>query len=86
MTVSKFGIWRQSNDGSGGVDVRLYNAESDSIFYKYMSSIATRYDIYRSNSDASNYFQIDISDTTLDSLAIDRIDLWLEKIGDQPEN
>jgi hypothetical protein len=86
MTVNKFGIWRQSNDGSGGVDVRLYNAESDSIFYKYVNSIATRYDIYRSNSDASNYFQIDISDTTLDSLAIDRIDLWLERIGDQPEN
>lgn len=84
--INKFGIWRESNDATGGIDVRLYNAEGDSVWYQYVDTIAKRYDIYGVNVDVSNYFQIDIQDTTLDSLAIDKIDNWLDQMGTIPED
>ena len=84
MGISKFGVWRESNDATGGADVRIINAEGDTVSTTYVDTIATRYDIHGVNTDGSNYFQIDVSDTTLDSLAIDRIDLWLYKQGIRP--
>lgn len=83
--IGKFGIWRQSNDATGGLDVRLYNAEGDSVFYKYVDSIARRFDIHGVNVDISNYFQIDVQDTTLDSLAIPRIDGWVIPMRSRPD-
>ena len=76
VTVEKVGVWRESNDESGGIDVRFYDMEGDSVCYLYVDDIDSRYDVYGFQTDVSGYFQIDIQDTTLDSLAIDRIDLW----------
>lgn len=84
MSVSKFGIYRESNDATEGADVRIINAEGDTVSTTYMNAISTRYDIWGVNTNGSNYFQIDVSDTILDSLAIDRIDVWLYKQGTQP--
>ena len=59
--------------------------EGDSVEYEYIDSIAKRYSIEGIHTDVSNYFQIDIQDSLTDSLAIDKIDIWLDEIGIQAE-
>ena len=75
-TVNKFGLWRESDDDTTGLNIRFYNAEGDSVDYTYVDTIATRYDIHNVHMDKSNYFQIDIIDSLVDSLAIEQIDVW----------
>ena len=75
--IAKFGVWRESNDATGGFDVRFYDEEGDSVLYQYVDSVARRYNKFLVQPNASGYFQMDVQDTTVDSLAYDKFDIWV---------
>lgn len=82
-SVNKMGLWRGSNDATGLINIKLINAEGDTVYSNRIDTVATRYDMHGVGAVSSNYFQWEISDSLLDSLAIDRIDTWIYKLGEE---
>ena len=82
-SVNKMGLWRESNDATGLINIKLIDAEGDTVFADRIDTVATRYDMHGVGAVSSNYFQWEISDSLLDSLAIDRIDTWIYKLGEE---
>ena len=69
--------------------MRLYDAEGDSAEYWSIDSLLDIYEKKGLSNDGSEFYQIDIQDSTggtktTDSLSILRIDLWLEPAGELP--